>query len=441
MDGERNVIHPLSGIAVLPQLDLWSVPATQLSIAKDLEPEYRPNANVVDGQPIEFIINSAIDEYINLRETKLYVKMRVNLKKNDATPITDADWNSVVPCNYLMHSMFSQCDVEIGGKDVSLSPQAYQYKAFFEALTGFSPIAKKTVLKGALYEENTTTRNQIVRCEKNSKEPKHGKWFEMKGRLHIDLTYNCSKLLLGGSEIRIRLIPSTSRFIFKCGQNLSPELEFSEVKLIVKKSKTTQMLTTVQNKLLVEHKSRYAFTRSEVRYQSIGQDKLDAVLQNVIRGQLPRRMFIFLVESESFNGSFGSDPFEFKNFKLNYLAAFVDGTQHPAIPFTPDFDQKHCLREYQELFNVLDADNMDPTLDLTYESFMADRCIYAFQFSPDCSNGPEDGGHVNPIGYGSLSLHLRFHEKLPKAVNLLMYCEFDSMLEIDRDRIVKTNYN
>ena len=66
MEGDKRVIHPLSGIAPLPQFELWSVSPTQLSIEKDIESEVRPLSVLSATQPIEFNITSAVDEYINL---------------------------------------------------------------------------------------------------------------------------------------------------------------------------------------------------------------------------------------------------------------------------------------------------------------------------------------------------------------------------------------
>src|SRR5439155_20788281 len=97
MDGQRDVIHPLSGTAPLPQFELWSVPPTQVSVLKDIVSEVRPLSTLSANQPIEFIVQSAIDEYINLKETYLYVKARVKLSKDDRTDPKKTDWDSVYP--------------------------------------------------------------------------------------------------------------------------------------------------------------------------------------------------------------------------------------------------------------------------------------------------------------------------------------------------------
>lgn len=439
MDGQRQVIHPLSSIATLPQFDLWSVPPTQVSVARDLEPEYRPLAVITDGQPIEFSITSAVDEYINLQETRIFVKLRVRLRKADGRNPTAADWESVIPAQNLLHSMFSECSMEIGGREVTPMPQVYAYRAFLETLVGFSQTAKKTVLRGSLWNPIAHERNAIIKPttpEGNT----YGNWFELRGRLHLDLTFQ-GKLILGGTEIRIKLKPNNNRFIFRCNDGLFPEIDIAETKLCVHKSKVTPMLVGAHAKSLSQNETRYHVSRNEIRYQSIGAERLDAVLQNVIRGQLPRRMFVMLVDTEAFNGSFSKDPYDFNHFNLSFIAAYVDGQQYPATAFTPDFGSKLYLREYQELFSCLDNDNCDPILDLDYDTFEKNKCILPFQFSPDLSNGPGADGHLSCLSYGSLSLHLKFSQKLAKAINVILYCEFDSMLHISEDRTVTTNFS
>lgn len=439
MDGERNVIHPLSGIAPLPQFELWSVPPTQVSVLKDIETEVRPLSTLSVNQPIEFIVNSAIDEYINLSESYLYVKARVVLRRDDKVDVKKSDWDSVIPVQYFMHSLFSQCEIKIGDKEVTLSPQTYHYRAYIEALLSFSNEAKNTHMRAAMWTNSKEERNKIIRPTSDSS--KEGKLFEMMGRLHTDLTFQ-EKSILGGSVLKIRLVPNDAKFYFICSNNtVKPELELSEVRLQVHKSKVYPSLTSSHQQALSTGNTRYAITRCEVRQQSIPQGQLDSMLENVIRGQMPRRMFVFMVDTVTYNGSFTKDPYAFKHFDVNYLAAYIDGVQYPAKPFTPNFSAGLYTREFMELYIALNQNRTDTYMSLDYDSFGRDNTIFAFDFAPDLSNGPGSAGHVNCLNYGTLRLHFRFTKQLQEAVNVLMYCEFDNMIEISSERNAATNFN
>jgi hypothetical protein len=73
----------MSSITPLPELDLFGVPPTQLSILQDLVTEHRVIGNLEAGKSINFEINTAKNEYVKLNETEFYIKLRVDLEKKD----------------------------------------------------------------------------------------------------------------------------------------------------------------------------------------------------------------------------------------------------------------------------------------------------------------------------------------------------------------------
>ena len=438
MDKQRNVIHPLSGIAPLPEFELWSVPPTQTSVLHDIVTDVRPLAAVSSSQPIEFIVNTAVDEYINLSETYLYIKARVRLSREDKLDPVKVDWDSVVPAQYFLHSIFSQCELKIGDKEITLSPQTYHYRAFIDALLAFSTSAKRSYMSACMWTTTKAARNECIKPSTDI--GREGKWFQMEGRLHTDLTFQ-PKNLVGGLELRVKLIPNDPKFYFTCNDGLSPSLEIVEAVLRVRKAKVSPHLTATHNQVLRESNARYAITRSEVRYQGIPKGQLDAILDNVIRGQMPRRIFVFLVDTQTFNGSLSKDPFNFKHFDVNFACAYIDGTQYPSSPYAPDFNDGLYMREFMSLYVTLNQNRTDTYTDLDYQSFGRDKTIFAFDFAPDLSNGPGASGHANCLTNGTLRLHFRFKRQLPEAVNVLIYCEFDNMIEIDANRNAHTNYN
>ena len=76
-----NKIHELSPIITLSDFDFFSVPPTQATIEKNFVTEHRPMSTLNPNSIIEFQVNSAIDEYINLRDTQLYSRIKINIKK------------------------------------------------------------------------------------------------------------------------------------------------------------------------------------------------------------------------------------------------------------------------------------------------------------------------------------------------------------------------
>ena len=102
-------VHPLSSECLKSELDIFAVLPTQTSIESGSYVEYNPISSINDGTPIEFVISGGGQDYIDLANTQLYVKL--NVRKADNTPIVAA--SQVGPVNLLLHSLFSEVDVNL----------------------------------------------------------------------------------------------------------------------------------------------------------------------------------------------------------------------------------------------------------------------------------------------------------------------------------------
>src|SRR6266581_3939221 len=100
-----SIINSMSSIVVNPDMDLFGVPPTQLTVERDLLTEHRPISIINSNSIIQFNIQSGLDEYIQLRECLFYLKIKVNIKKADSSAVAETDWEKLAPVNYLLHSI------------------------------------------------------------------------------------------------------------------------------------------------------------------------------------------------------------------------------------------------------------------------------------------------------------------------------------------------
>ncbi|RWS00379.1 uncharacterized protein B4U79_09231, partial [Dinothrombium tinctorium] len=210
-------IHELSMITPLPELELFAVPPTQTSIEKDLCTEHRPIATIDSRSSIEFLIHSAADEYINLRETSLYLKMKITISKNDKTLLKSEDWSGVKPVKNFMHSLFQQVSILATLKSI-LRAQHMRIEPFSTRFFGASKEAKESFLSAVELDE--ISRNTF-------RESSAVKEFDLMGRLHLDLTFQ-DRALIGGSTIRLKLIPNDPKFFLNVNYGLSVDISFIE---------------------------------------------------------------------------------------------------------------------------------------------------------------------------------------------------------------------
>ena len=439
-----NKIHNLSQITTLADFDIFSVPPTQLTIEKNIVTEHRPLSTLTETSTIEFSLGSAIDEYIHLRETMLYMKIRVNLTPATGATITAADWKKIQPVNNLLHSLFRTVDLEIEGKSINQAPQTYAYKAYFESMLGFTDEAKLGYLTAAGWFNDEVNKAAIdedidLFTPGTVAADGTGKSIELMGKLHLDLAFQ-PKALLGGTKLKFSLIPNPKDFYLWCDASVTPTIVFESAALYVTRSKLAYPVVEAHNMALTQTPAKYPMMRSNVKSFTVPTGSLDVNLDNAILGQIPRRMFLAMVDSKGVNGDLTQNPFRFQHFNLNYLTAAVDGIQYPSVAFTPDFTNGLYVREFLSVYDTLNQLTSDSCLSLTHENYSNGNVIFGFSFAPDPVDDCNKCGYVNPIRHGSVRLSLKFARALTANINVLIYCEYDNILQIDATRTPITDY-
>ena len=144
-----SYVHPNSKRCEKSEVDLFSVPPTQLSLEKGRWIDYRPLSSVQnDDAAITFMI-SGTDEYLDLSKTILVVEGKIEV---DTGKSVGAD---IAPINNFLHSLFKQVDVYLNGKQVTPAMGTYPYRAYLETLLNYDVSAKKSQLSSALYFKDT----------------------------------------------------------------------------------------------------------------------------------------------------------------------------------------------------------------------------------------------------------------------------------------------
>ena len=446
-----NKIHSLSKITTLADLDIFSVPPTQLSIDKTYVTEHRPIATLDERNLIEFIITPAIDEYILLRETMLYMKVKVDLVKT-GTPntVTPDEWLKVCPVNNFLHSLFKTVDLEINGKSITLNPQTYAYKAYLETALGYTRDAQRGYLAAQGYfiddnkkEEISINQNFLIKPGSlPATSSGQGISVDLMGKLCLDLAQQ-PKALLGGMKLKFTLHPNSSAFYLQKDPTLTditPTIKFESAILYVSKCKVIPEIVEAHNIALSRATVKYPISRGHVKSFNVLKNQSDVMLDNVVIGQIPRRIIVGLVKDKAFSGDLDENPFNFKHFNLNYLAANVNGIQYPSIAFTPDFPNQLYLREYLSVYETLNQLNTDASYSVDRFWYDNGNVLYGFNFSNDSTDDCYSAGYVNPIKQGTLNLHMKFSTAPTDNINVIVYCEFDNLIEIDANRNVITDY-
>ena len=158
-----SYVHPYSKRCEKSEVDLFSVPPTQLSLEKGRWIDYRPLSSVENPDSAITFLIVGTDEYIDLSKTILYVKGKVTDGNGDA--LSGGTQTNVAPVNNFLHSLFKQVDVYLNGKQVTPAMGTYAYRSYIETLLNYDVSAKKSQLSSALYFKDTATviKNNYLR--------------------------------------------------------------------------------------------------------------------------------------------------------------------------------------------------------------------------------------------------------------------------------------
>ena len=101
-----NFVHTNSQECTKSELDLFSIPPTQVSLERGFWVDHQLVSSVLDGGPITFM-SAGTEDYINLAKTILVVKAKVT--NADGADLHANEQAGVV--NNFLHSLFKQVDV------------------------------------------------------------------------------------------------------------------------------------------------------------------------------------------------------------------------------------------------------------------------------------------------------------------------------------------
>jgi hypothetical protein len=373
------------------------------------------------------------------------LRLRINIKRKDNTNVLDTDWKKISPVNYLLHSIFNYVHLEINNTPITMAPHTYSYKAYFDAILGFTKDARNSWMRTAGFFDVT---DQSTYSEEQSKliRPKttsvngDGKTFELIGKLHEPMVEQ-GKALPGGVTLKLTIVPNDYKFyLFTNDDTITPSVEFLDASLLIHKSKINYPVASAIESALEKGTAKYPICRGIVKTFNISPGTTDTTIDNAVNGVLPRRIFVSLVPNDAYSGNILKNPYNFKHYDLNFIAAYIDGQQYPAKAYTPDFANKNYYREYLGLFESLNQLTTDTTISLLPEQWENGNTIFGFNFAPDLSDDCSKMGFTSPKKSGALKLELKFAKALSETISVLVYCEYDSIIEIDKNREASTDY-
>ena len=107
----------------------------------------------------------------------------------------------------------------------------------------------------------------------------------------------------------------------------------------------------------------------------------------------------------------------------------MNGDNHPNNPYKPDFTKGDYLLEYQSFIDSIGIAHENAGNDVSPLEWKSGNCFWALDTSGDQCNS----FHTHRGKSGQLGIHVAFKEPLAKAVTVLVYQTYHSVVKVDSD--------
>lgn len=413
------------------ELDLFEPHPIQTSILNTEEVAYNPIATLDSPSSIEFVCLGNGDTYRDL--SSVYLRLILQLKAPDNTDLPD---DSIGVVNNILHSLFRSVSVYLNNVPVSHSDNNYHYKSYIQTFLNYGSDASRTHLTSSGWYPDNYINDEIHKGQTqiNKLFTKSNK-VELIGRVHGDI-FSQPKLLLNNVDLRIVFNLEKSSFYMMDPNSTGAHLKILEAQLYMNHITVNPGILLAHHKILQQKPAIYPLNRTEIKSFTMYPGNHSLSLDNVVIGQLPTFLAFCMVGNGAYTGNCKINPFEFQHFYLQTLNLSVNGTQVPsqALEFDYSGSNPRSTRAYNMLFNSIGIKNSDRGIHINKRSFDNGSFILGFDLSPDHSNNDLC---AKILKQGNIRIEGKFARAFAEPVTCLVYCEYDSMIEIDKNRNVK----
>lgn len=152
---------------------------------------------------------------------------------------------------------------------------------------------------------------------------------------------------------------------------------------------------------------------------------------------MPKRLIIAFAAADANNGNIHKNPFDFKHYN-NTSVIISSDSQTQIRPVKSDFQKGHYLQAYLSLFECCGVYFSDTGNGLTHDDYANGYTLMGFDLTEDLSASEN---HWALPRQGSLRIDLQFAKPLVESVVVIVYGEFDSLIEIDKNRNISLDYS
>ena len=146
-------------------------------------------------------------------------------------------------------------------------------------------------------------------------------------------------------------------------------------------------------------------------------------------GEIPKRIAICMMDNDSYNGNYKKNQFNFQHYSLTQIGISVIGKEVPFKLLKLNFDDKLFRTAYNTLFSGTGKLHGNSGSIIKREDYSEGYMIIVADLTLF-----EIGDNFDLKEEGTLSIDLVFKSPLTATINMLVYAEYNNVIEIDSNR-------
>ena len=185
------------------------------------------------------------------------------------------------------------------------------------------------------------------------------------------------------------------------------------------------------NTVLNDKNAQYAITRTTPKVFTVPRGQQSQHIDNAFLGEIPKCIAVCMMDNDSYNENYKKNPFNFQHYNLTQIGISVNGEEVPFKPLKLNFDDKLFVTAYNTLFSGTGKLHGNSGSIIKRENYSEGYTIIDADLTPF-----EIGDHFDLKAEGTLSIDLVFKSPLAATINVLVYAEYDNVIEIDSNHKV-----
>ena len=202
----------------------------------------------------------------------------------------------------------------------------------------------------------------------------------------------------------------------------------------VKIADTTKI--ALQNTIEQQHESfRYPICHVKMKSELLNSGSSNFEFDNVFFGHVPNCLTLCTVENRSMYGVFKENPFHFKHNGLESMIITVGNETLICLDF--DFANGQYVEAYDTLMRSTGQYKGSRSMLVDYHDFGNGSTILVFDLT---ARGECNSEQFTVRKLENVRINLKYSNALTETNNLILYGEFDGVLQIDANRNIVTDY-